>query len=364
MTRLGAEIAAIIADGGPIGVDRFMALALGHPVLGYYATRDPFGSAGDFITAPETSQMFGEMLGAWAAAVWAAMGEPGAVALVELGPGRGTLMADALRVAARVPGFAEALRIHLVETSPVLRDIQRGTLAGCGHDPIWHAGLDAVPDGPTILLANEFFDALPVRHYVRRARGWHERLVGLAGDALAFGLAPEPEPGLTLDAPEGAVIEVGLAGQGLAKVLAERLARQGGAALVLDYGYAVPAFAETLQAVRRHGFADPLLDPGEADLSAHVDFGGLARAARSQGAAVFGPVPQGDFLRRLGIAERAEALKRRASADQAAAVDAAFLRLVEAGTTERPGMGQSFKAFSIAAPSQPTPPGFLPGEGA
>ncbi len=358
MSRLGEEIRALILDGGPIGVDRFMALALGHPLFGYYATRDPFGAAGDFTTAPETSQMFGELVGAWAAAVWGALGEPSTLRLVELGPGRGTLLADALRVARRLPGFHAALDLHLVETSPTLREAQRARLAGAGRPVSWHAGVEGVPPGPAIVVANEFFDALPVRHYVRTPEGWRQRLVGLSGDALAFGLAPEPDPAVTLDAPDGAVVEVGLAAQGLAGALAGRLVRDGGAALVIDYGYAVPAFAETLQAVRRHRFTDPLRDPGEADLSAHVDFGGLRRAAEAAGAAVHGPVPQGAFLRALGIEARAAALKARATPAQAADIDAALDRLAGSGTPERPGMGQLFKALCIAAPGLPVPPGF------
>ena len=358
MSRLGDEIRALVLDGGPIGVDRFMALALGHPTLGYYVTRDPFGTAGDFTTAPETSQMFGELIGAWAAAVWAAMGQPAALRLVELGPGRGTLLADALRVAKRVPAFAAALDLHLVETSPVLRDAQRAALADRGVPAAWHADLAAVPPGPAIVVANEFFDALPVRHYVRAPTGWHQRVVGLQGDALAFGLAPDPEPALTLAAPDGAVLEVGLVAQGIARGVAERLVRDGGAALVIDYGYAKPAFAETLQAVKGHAFADPLDAPGEADLSAQVDFGGLRRAAEAAGATVHGPVPQGAFLRALGIAERAEALKARATPEQAASLAAALARLTGAGTPERRGMGEIFKALCIAAPALPVPPGF------
>ena len=360
MTPLGAEIAAIITDGGPIGVDRFMALALGHPTLGYYRTHDPFGPSGDFTTAPETSQMFGELIGAWAGAVWRSLGQPAPVRLVELGPGRGTLLADALRAARHLPAFTEAIDLHLVETSPVLREAQRARLAACGRPAAWHEALDAVPPGPTLVLANEFFDALPVRHYVHGFRGWHERLVGLSPgfDRLAFGLAPESEPAITLAAPQGAVLEIGLAGQVLARSLATRLVRHGGAALVIDYGYTVPAFAETLQAVKQHRFVDPLAEPGESDLTAHVDFGGLSRAARAAGARVHGPVPQGRFLRDLGIGERAARLKRHASAEQAEDIDAALVRLVEGGTPERPGMGELFKVLCITAPDVPTPPGF------
>ena len=358
MSRLADEIRALVLDGGPIGVDRFMALALGHPTLGYYTTRDPFGAAGDFTTAPETSQMFGELIGAWVAQVWSGMGRPDRLRLVELGPGRGTLMADALRVAARIPALMAALDLHLVETSPVLREAQRAALAGRGPGVAWHPDLADVPPGPAIVVANEFFDALPVRHYVKAATGWHQRLVGLQGDALAFGLAPDPEPAIRVAAPEGAMLEVGLVAQGIARGLAARLVREGGAALVIDYGYARPAFAETLQAVKGHGFVDPLAEPGDADLSAQVDFGGLRRAAEAAGAAVHGPVPQGGFLRALGIAERAAALTARATPDQAAGIAAALERLTGPGTPGRPGMGEVFKALAITAPTLPAPPGF------
>jgi SAM-dependent MidA family methyltransferase len=358
MTRLGDEIRALILDGGPIGVDRYMALCLGHPTLGYYLTRDPFGAGGDFVTAPETSQMFGELIGAWAATVWSAMGRPASLRLVELGPGRGTLLADALRVLQRLPALFDTLDLHLVETSPALRAAQRAALDGCGRPLSWHASVEDVPPGPAIVIANEFFDALPVRHYMRTADGWRQRLIGLRGDALAFGLAPEPEPAIRVAAPDGAVLEVGMVAQGFARGLAARLVRDGGAALILDYGYAKPAFAETLQAVRRHGFVDPLAEPGEADLSAHVDFGGLRRAAESVGAAVHGPVSQGAFLRKLGLEARAAALKARAAPEQAAAIDAALDRLATPGTAERPGMGELFKVLALTAPGLPVPPGF------
>ncbi len=194
---LEAIIAAIIRDEGPIGIDRFMALALGHPQHGYYVTRDPLGVAGDFTTAPEISQMFGELIGLWCAAVHADLGAPEAIALVELGPGRGTLMADMLRAARIVPAFRSAIAVHLVETSPVLRAAQAATLAAAGLEPRWHATLDTVPEGPMLVVANEFFDALPVRQFMRTPTGWHERLVGLVpAGRLAFGLAPEPEPAL------------------------------------------------------------------------------------------------------------------------------------------------------------------------
>ncbi|MDJ1159284.1 SAM-dependent methyltransferase [Chelatococcus sp. SYSU_G07232] len=355
-TPLAAELKRHIALEGPISVERYMALCLGHPRHGYYMTRDPFGARGDFVTAPEISQMFGELVGLWAAETWRLMGGPARLNLVELGPGRGTLMADALRAARALPAFREALAVHLVETSPVLRERQQVALASSGITPTWHATVDSLPDGPLVVVANEFFDALPVRQYQRTERGWCERLVGLGDDgALAFGLAPEPEPALTLAAPVGSVREVAAASGEVLRALAGRIVRFGGAALVVDYGHVASGFGETLQALKGHAFVDPLAEPGEADLTVHVDFTALACEALAAGAAVHGPVMQRDFLLALGLAERAGMLKRRAAADQARAIDAAVARLTDAGKT---GMGRLFKVLAVASPALPLLPGF------
>ena len=238
-TPLGAEIAALIRETGPIGIDRYMALCLGHPVHGYYRTRDPLGPRGDFTTAPEISQMFGELVGVWIASVWAAMGAPAPLRLVELGPGRGTLMADALR-ALRTVAPTAAIDLHLVETSPVLRAAQEATLGAA--TPTWHADVASVPPGPAIVVANEFFDCLPVRQFVRTARGWCERLVGLADGALAFGLAPDPTVAITAAAAEGALMTLPAPALDLARTLAQRVRDQGGALLVVDYGHVRPGF--------------------------------------------------------------------------------------------------------------------------
>ncbi|WP_372425352.1 class I SAM-dependent methyltransferase [Salinarimonas chemoclinalis] len=361
MTPLGAEIRELIAAQGPIPVSRYMALCLGHPRYGYYMTRDPIGLSGDFVTAPEISQMFGELVGLWAAQTWIDLGSPSPFALVELGPGRGTLMADALRAAKVAPGFLEAAAVHLVETSPVLRERQRAALAspppalaGGVH---WHARLDDVPDRPLIALANEFFDALPVRQMVRDRGAWRERLVGLdAGGALGFGLAPDADPSVSWEAPEGAVLEIAAAGTAVMRALAGRIVAAGGAALAIDYGHARTGFADTLQAIRRHAFADPLVDPGEADVTAHVDFAQLATAAGAAGARVFGPVTQGAFLRALGIEARARALAARASATQSEEIGAALVRL----TGERDAdMGVLFKALAVAHPRLTACAGFI-----
>ncbi|KAA2242364.1 class I SAM-dependent methyltransferase [Salinarimonas soli] len=337
-------------------VERYMALCLAHPVHGYYVTRDPLGAAGDFTTAPEISQMFGELVGLWAAGVWSDMGAPATVRLVELGPGRGTLMRDALRAARVLPAFLAAVRVHLVETSPALRARQGEALAGV--EVAWHERLEEVPEGPAIVVANEFFDALPVRQFVRAGGAWRERLVGLTDDgALAFGLAPEPERTIDRSGPEGAVLEWPAIGLDIARALAARLAAQGGAALAIDYGHLESGFGDTLQALRRHAPADPLADPGEADLTTHVDFAALARAARAGGTAVHGPVTQGAFLRALGIEARAAILKRRATPAQAEAIDAALARLVGTGPE---AMGGLFKAIGFAHPALPPLPGFPP----
>jgi NADH dehydrogenase [ubiquinone] 1 alpha subcomplex assembly factor 7 len=361
MTPLEAELRRIIAADGPMSVATFMGLCLGHPAHGYYMTRDPFGRRGDFITAPEISQMFGELIGLWAAAVWQAMGAPARLALVELGPGRGTLMADALRAARVVPAFAAALDVHLVETSLVLQRRQQETLAPLGVPLAWHRDLAEVAEGALILIANEFFDALPVHQAVKAPSGWHERMVGVGPDGrLTLALHPDPLPGFATLVPEavagaqsGAVYEWRAAD--VAADIARRVATNGGAALAIDYGHSESALGETLQAVGRHGFADPLATPGEVDLTAHVDFAALARTARAAGARVHGPLAQGAFLRRLGIEARAAVLRAKATGAQAEDIDAALARLIGPG---REAMGELFKAMAFADPKLGALPGF------
>ncbi len=358
MSALADELRRIIADEGPITVERYMALALGHPRLGYYMTRDPLGLSGDFITAPEISQMFGELLGLFAAQCWLDLGAPDPVRLVECGPGRGTLMADALRAARVAPGFREALRVELIETSPILKARQEQALAGCGVPVAWRRSLSELPEegGPLLVLGNEFLDALPIRQYVRANGAWHERLVGLDGDRLIFGLASAPETSLRLAAREGEVREVGLVAQAVVAALAEQLKRAGGVALFLDYGHVTSGFGDTLQAMKSHAFVDPLATPGEADLTAHVDFGALSAVCRAAGLAVHGPVEQGPFLQALGLEARADQLIRSAATpEQAERIREAERRLTE---PTRTGMGKLFKAVAFAAPGQPTPPGF------
>lgn len=352
-TPLARELRRILATEGPISVADYMALCLAHPVHGYYRTRDPLGAAGDFVTAPEVSQMFGELLGLWAAGVWQRMGAPHPVVLAELGPGRGTLMADALRAARIVPAFRAALAVHLVEISPALRRRQQETLAASGVAIAWHDDVATLPEGPLIVFANEFFDALPVHQAVKTADGWHERMVGLdESGRLVRALDPAPLPRFEAllpahlrPAPVGAVFE--WRSDAVVTELARRLVRFGGAALIVDYGHAPSAFGDTLQAVRGHAYADPLEAPGEADLTAHVDFAAIAAAAERAGAQALGPVTQGEFLRRLGIELRAARLKASATPAQREAIDAALLRLTGGG---RENMGELFKVLVLGDP--------------
>ena len=329
-TELGRLIARRIAAAGPITLAEFMAEALGHPRLGYYRKARPIGAAGDFTTAPEITQMFGELLGAWLAERWQAMGSPASVNLVELGPGRGMLLADAFRATRTVPGFHTALKLHLVEINATLQSDQAKALAAFA--PTWHERFDDVPAGPLLLIANEFFDALPVRQFHRSAEGWHERMVGLApdGESLTLALAPggSPYAAVLPDGAPGAEAEVSHAAAALAGAIGGRVARDGGWALIVDYGRDESGLGSSLQAVREHRRVGLLDDPGETDLSAHVDFEMLAAAARGAGAEVFGPASQGDFLRRIGIERRAASLKARASAMQRVEIDAALARLL------------------------------------
>lgn len=308
----------------------------------YYAQGEGIGR--DFTTAPEMSQAFGECLGLWAAVTWQAMGAPSRVVLAELGPGRGTLMADALRaVDQMMPEFGRALEVHLVETSPRLRDAQAAKLGG--RVAAWHEAAAGLPPGPAILFANEFFDALPIRQFVKRGPFWRERFV----DGAAFVEEPADDMG---DAPEGSIREISTASRAIAASLGGRLATQGGAALILDYGPAESGFGDTLQALRDNAACDPLAPPGEADITAHVDFAALAAAARVAGAAAHGPLPMGLFLQRLGLMARSAMLARSAPA-QAGAILSAAQRLVAPE-----GMGRLFKALVLAHPALLTPAGF------
>ena len=307
---LQSEIKKLIKSSGPMPVWRYMELCLTHPSHGYYISRDPLGREGDFTTSPEVSQMFGELLGLWVASVWKAMGSPSLLRLIELGPGRGTMMVDALRALRVLPPLYQALSIHLVEINPVLREKHKAALSGV-RIIAWHNSLDQVPNGPAVILANEYFDVLPIHQAVKRETGWHERTVEIDdGGKLAFGFAPEPMPRfevllppLVRAAPVGAVFEW-RSDTEIMKI-ATRMRDQGGAALIIDYGHVRSDAGDTFQAIARHNFTDPLKSPGQADVTAHVDFQALVRATEDIGARVHGPVTQGDFLKRLGIETRA-----------------------------------------------------------
>ncbi|WP_134726181.1 class I SAM-dependent methyltransferase [Paracoccus luteus] len=344
MTALGRIIAARIAAEGPMRLDDYMRLCLLHPDHGYYATRDPFGAGGDFTTAPEISQMFSEMVGLALAQAWLDQGAPAPFTLAELGPGRGTLMADILRATRKVPGFADAARVVLVEASAHLRGVQRDRLGAVAHCD--DAG--ALPDDrPLFLVANEFFDALPIRQFQRVRCGWAERMVTLAGDRLAMALAPPVA--LDRQASDGEVWETCAEALPVMAAVAGRIARHGGAAIVIDYG-TWDGRGDSFQALRGHAPTDPLAQPGLADLTAHVDFAPLAAAALAAGAAASAPVPQGDWLLGLGIAQRASRLAAAGDAGAAGALD----RL-----TSPVRMGQLFKAMAVWPRPAPPPPGFL-----
>ena len=363
MNPLEVEVRRRIANGGPMPVGQYMALCLTHPDYGYYMTRDPLGAAGDFTTSPEISQMFGELVGLWAAAVWKQMDSPENVRLIELGPGRGTMMLDALRAAKAVPGFRKAIVVHLVEVSRALEKRQRQSFTGLDVPVEWYKALDDVPEGPAIILANEFFDALPVQQAVMCADGWHERVVRIDDrDRLQFGHARDPIPLFDQMLPTNArKAQIGdifeWRTDQIALELGRRAVRSEGAALVLDYGHVWSATGDTLQAVGGHRFAKPLTTPGELDLTAHVDFQALAQAAESMDARTHGPIEQGLFLRRLGIETRAAALKKAVPPDKAMDIDAALARLIR---EDRTGMGRLFKAIAFSHRKLDRLPGFEP----
>lgn len=356
-TPLAQDIRRRIAQAGPMPVGRYMELCLAHPQHGYYVTRDPLGRSGDFTTAPEISQMFGELLGLWAASVWKLMGQPAPIHLVELGPGRGTMMMDALRALRIVASFLDVVQVHLVEINPALRAKQAQTLARASVPVTWHESIDTVPEGPCVILANEFFDALPVRQAIRLDDGWHERTVEIGSDgALRYGHAAQTIPRFDRLLPPrvrrakpGAIFEW-RDDEPMMKI-ARRLREQDGAALIIDYGHARSDVGDTFQAIAGHAYADPLEAPGEADLTAHVDFARVAHLARQAGLGVAGPITQGAFLHALGIDVRAQMLS--AHAEHAPMIARQLRRLTHAEE-----MGALFKAICLSSPNLPPPAGF------
>ncbi|MEQ8389702.1 MAG: class I SAM-dependent methyltransferase [Thalassospira sp.] len=351
-----------IAVSGPISIADFMNEALAHPEYGYYRKQDPFGRAGDFITAPEVSQMFGELIGLWAAVSWQQMGCPPKIDLIEMGPGRGTLMSDALRAVRNVPGFGDALTVRFVETSPVLRSHQQTAIMAYGIPATWHEAFDDIPtrkNVPAIVIGNEFFDALPIRQFERGENGWAERLVGLDANSNELGFVRGREMPVT-DALIPATLR-GLAKKGdifescapaiaIADQIARRMNETGGAALFIDYGHPSSAYGDTLQALKGHEYHPVLSEPGDADLTAHVDFAAIARTMTEAGARTGAVLTQGTFLRMLGIEQRAELLKLDAEEQQATAIDQALARLIDADQ-----MGTLFKVL-IGYGRTTTPP--------
>jgi len=351
---LGDRLRAEIAAGGPITVADYMARCLFDPEGGYYATRPALGEDGDFITAPLVSQMFGELIGLWAAECWDRLSRPPHVLLVEMGPGEGTLMSDALRAARLAPEFVNAAELWLVEPSDPLRRLQEETLSGATLSPSWSPDFANLPSGaPVILIANELLDCLPARQFVRTDRGWAERMVGLDPEgALDFGLVPHPRPdGAPDDLEPGLVWEASPAQRALGAEVGGRIAAHGGAALFIDYGRDAPGPGDTLQALRRHAKVSPFAEPGTADLTVWADFPSFLAEAREAGAAA-GLLDQGAFLRRLGIEARAEGLAR-ARPDQAPVIARQLARLVEPDQ-----MGRLFKAAALWSRTAPPPPAF------
>jgi SAM-dependent MidA family methyltransferase len=345
-TPLEQIIVTMIREDGPMPLDRYMALCLGHPVHGYYMSRDPFGPEGDFITAPEISQIFGELIGIWCAAAFQALGTPGEFHLIELGPGRGTLMSDMLRASRVMPGFHDGARIHLVETSPTLRRLQAEKL---GQNVTWHDSLATLPDGPSIVIANELFDALPIRQFESRNGHWMERRIGLGADhRLVIGLSTQH-----LDRPPGAdgdILESAPLRDDIARELGRRFAVSPGIALIIDYGHATSALGDTLQAVRRHKFCSILDRPGEADLTSHVDFESLGHALKQGGALPHGPITQRQFLLSMGLEARAALLTQKAKIPERNVIGRAVERL--AGENQ---MGNLFKVLAATSPGLSTP---------
>lgn len=357
MSPLADLIREKIAETGSISLADFMGLALGHPEHGYYTKQDPLGMRGDFITAPEISQIFGEMLGVWCIETWRQMGG-GPVSLVELGPGRGTLMADLLRASRSVPGFHDALTIHMVETSPVLANAQYMKLRTLHPRIEWLDHVEQLPASRTILIANEFFDALPVKQFQMTDEGVRERRVVWDDDNQRFLFTLGPA-GLQL-AKSGSIIPVGTimeqspATRSTMRQIAQHLKAHGGAALIIDYGYLTDAHHDTLQAVKNHSFWPVLKDPGEADITAHVDFPSLATIAEDCGLVTHGPVGQGEFLVRLGAEMRAQMLLKAATPEQKEPIISGLKRLVSPQA-----MGDLFKVLAVASDARVEPPGFM-----
>ena len=367
MPNLSDQIKQLILAEGPITIAQYMEEALGHPRLGYYMAESPFGCSGDFITAPEISQMFGELIGLWLGVQWRAMGALEPFNLIELGPGRGTLMSDILRVSRGVDGFLESLDLSLVEISPMMKGLQEDTLLDSIGNEVrrvralrWISQFTEVPEGPFAVIANEFIDVLGIRQFQKTSQGWRERLIDISesepykfhfvisGSSPKEGIVPSDLKNVC----SGDIIEVRPAASDLIHEISCRLKRNRGCVLIIDYGHNMTACGDTLQAVKSHASHDPMVEPGTADITAHVDFGALCKVATNSGASVFGPVTQGDFLNALGIQARASVLTQ-SSPSNAHEITDALSRL-----TSENGMGSLFKVLAITSPGLLAPPGF------
>ncbi|MGV1014970.1 MAG: class I SAM-dependent methyltransferase [Methyloceanibacter sp.] len=343
-----------IARDGPISVAAYMEACLTDARAGYYATRHPIGAKGDFITAPEISQIFGELVGLWAVAVWQSMGAPKSVTVAEFGPGRGTLMVDAMRAWRSAPTFLESVTVALVETSPSLHKVQQAALRGSSAPIQWCDRIEDVPQGPLIVIANEFLDALPIRQFVRRDGIWRERCLTVdRNGAFAFSEENETQSGELPSAPDGAIMEIRPGVERLMAALAARASKSPLAALFIDYGHTETGSGDTLQAVHHHEYADPLAAPGEADVTAHVDFAALQRAAEANGLKVSDPMPQGTFLLKLGLEARRNRLLAHATPAQRDAISSGAARLIDPRQ-----MGVLFKALALTSDGLAPPPPF------
>jgi len=351
MTALLDHIREVIRESGPITVARYMEMCLTHPEHGYYTSRDPLGVAGDFTTAPEISQMFGELIGLFLADYWLGAGRPQPAHLIELGPGRGTLMKDALRAMKIVPGLTEAAEVHFIEVSPMLQDLQKKAVP----DAHWPASMDDIPPGFSFIIANEFFDCLPIRQFVKTSPGWGERMVKLENDKLVFTVGDVAGPLSLAEAgfDPGDIREASPQSDFWISAISQRLAGAGGLGIIIDYGYDREGVGSTFQAVRDHQPVDVLDSPGESDLTAHVDFVHLKDKARQAGLAAYGPMSQGTFLQNIGVEHRAGKLLDAASEKQKKEILSAVERLVS-----EEQMGELFKVLCLARKGWPTPAGF------
>jgi NADH dehydrogenase [ubiquinone] 1 alpha subcomplex assembly factor 7 len=356
MSGMFGHLKERISQSGALTIADYMFECLANPEYGYYVHNEPFGASGDFVTAPEVSQVFGELLGLWAVHQWHAMGKPKSFNLIELGPGRGTLMSDALRAAGGLPEFIAGLNVHLVETSQRLRSFQKQALVK--FMPTWHDDISSLPDGPIIVIANELFDALPIHQFEYTAHGWLERRVSVKDDQFTFTLWPpefsiENHVSTAGQVRIGDIFEVSPVSHKIISELAARCISQSGCGLFIDYGHNRSSYGDTLQAVKAHTYVDVLKTPGDADLTAHVDFEALAKSAARAGAIAYGAEFQGQFLKALGIIERINALSARATLDQLAQLNAGRDRLIKDNQ-----MGSLFKVMAIASPDLPPPSGF------